>query len=231
MKQIKIDHIRAKLIALIGRHKSYKNFSRNKERAYPYTKLIGVRVCPYCNINYTYTVGKFIRPDLDHFSAQSTTQGLSKTMDVENLIPSCQPCNCRLKRNKVFDRSTHIHPFFDDFDSIKRIGVWLHSADYLNEENFEIRFFNRQGSLSSDNQRADANIRDFRLNERYQEHRNEVVSIFKKLKFYHLKKRTEISKLLGKDRVLFSLLLNDENCEINQTSLGKLKRDVIRQYK
>ena len=211
-------------------HRSYKNFSRNKARAYAYTKLIGARVCPYCNINYTYTVMGTIRPDLDHFEAQSTP-GTKLTLNPSNLVPSCQICNSRLKRNQGFKLSTHIHPFYDDFDSIKRFGVLLNSPDYLKPENFKIEIFCKPNARLGDNCKADRNIEVFKLRMRYQEHRNEVIDVFKNLKFYHKAKRREINNLLGEKQALANLLLKDENCDVNQVSLGKLKRDIISNYK
>ncbi len=229
MKRINISRIQNQLEKLIGKHRNYKNFSRNKTKAYAYTKLIGVRVCPYCNINYTYTVMGCIRPDLDHFEAQSIVSGAS--LDPDNLVPSCQVCNSRLKRDQAFKLTTHIHPFHDDFDSIKRFGILLNSSDYLNPDNLEICFFRRKGSSSDDNFRADKSIGVFKLIMRYKEHRNEVVDIFKILKFYHQARRREINDLLGEPRSIANLLSRGGNCDINQVSLGKLKQDLIRSYK
>lgn len=231
MKIRKIINISIELQKLLGRYKNYRNFSRDKTRAYKYTETIGLKVCPYCNINYTYTITNCIRPDIDHFEAQSTAAGIPKALKVDNLIPSCQTCNSRLKRNKVFTKTTHIHPFFDDFDSIKRFGVDLNTTNYLLEQSFKIIFLNQKTASPFDCSRAERNITDFKLVDRYQQHKNEVVEVFKKIKFYNQAKKKEIESLVGQPNALSNLLLAAENCEINQISLGKLQRDIIREYK
>ena len=235
MKKIVLTNdIIIQLKSLLAKFNCYTNFSRSKKFAYKYIALIGLKVCPYCNINYIYTVfdekGKeLVRGDLDHFISQSSNE--SQSLNWENLIPSCQQCNSRLKLAKEFDYETHIHPFRDDFDSIKKISVYIRSVNYTDEDNFKIIFIDRDKVKSTDINKANRNISDFKLNERYQHHKDEVVNIFLKLQFYHKRKVEEISNLVNQGFTSEHLLLHDANCEINNTSLGKLKRDIINKYK
>lgn len=234
MKQIQImPSVEIELQKILKKYPNYCSFSRCKKAAYRFVRLVGIRVCPYCNINYVYAVfdeqgNEVVRPDLDHFLSKADRAAAS--MKWDNLVPACQQCNSRLKLRKIFSESTHVHPYKSDFDSIERIGVALYSPNYLNEDGFQIIFVHRD-SKNTENKKATSNIRDFRLRERYQYHKADVVTIFRRIKFYHHQKRREISQLLGKHGDIYPILFSEVNCDINQTSLGKLKKDITEQYR
>lgn len=233
---------KAKLNAILNRHASYAKFSATQKDAYEYTALIGVRVCPYCNINYTYTVyerpnsdgmpgassSPVCRPDIDHFEAQSVSPGLS--LAQRNLVPACQQCNSRIKLRKVFRPATHIHPFQDDFDAIKRFTISLGGPDYLDRRSFSIGFANRS-SNAGDIARADKSIEDLRLLARYQYHKEDVVDLFKKASYYHQQRLREIGDLVGNELVgsaeLRRHLFLSEMKPINESPLSKLRRDTL----
>jgi hypothetical protein len=233
---------KAKLNAILNRHASYAKFSANQKDAYEYTATLGVRVCPYCNINYTYTVyerpnddgspGPYsspaCRPDMDHFELKSVVTGLS--LAQQNLIPACQQCNSRVKLRQVFNPSTHIHPFQDDFDSIKRFTINLGGPDYLDRKSFSIGFANRS-SNAGDLTRADKSIEDLRLLARYQYHKEDVVDLLKKANYYHQQRLREIGDLVGKELVgvaeLRRHLFLSEMKPINESPLSKLRRDTL----
>lgn len=66
------------------------------------SKSIDIKVCPYCNHNYTLAVNDRpntinFRPDFDHFSPKSIYPLLA--LSFFNLVPSCSVCN-KLKSNK-----------------------------------------------------------------------------------------------------------------------------------
>lgn len=233
---------KAKLNTILNRYTSYTKFSATKKDAYEYTATIGVRVCPYCNINYTYTAYEgpnddglpgtsstpVCRPDMDHFEAQSASMGLS--LKLENLVPACQQCNQRVKHKHVFRRSTHIHPFHDDFDAIKRFTINLDGPDYLDRKSFSIGFANRS-SNAGDAARADKSIEDLRLPARYQYHKEDVVDLFKKASYYHQQRLREIGDLVGNSMLgvaeLRRHLFLSEIKPINESPLSKLRRDTL----
>ena len=71
MKRIELNKEQIdKLKNMLLEYETYKQFSRSKD-AYIFTKTIGVKICPYCNINYTMTIDArakhILRPDIDHF--------------------------------------------------------------------------------------------------------------------------------------------------------------------
>ena len=224
---------------ILKKYKTFTGFSRNKNDAYKFTNTIGIKICPYCNIEYIYTVydvnnQSVVRPDIDHFIPKNKKTGNpSLQLALTNLIPSCLVCNERLKKDKPFSINKNIHPYYDDFDSIMCFNISLNDTDYLYEQSFDIIINPREPAKQNDINRAVNNITVFKLNERYQFHKNEVVMLFKRLKNYNKIKINDIEDLLSGQGNIYSNLLflfPEKYCDINNTSLGKLKRDVIERY-
>jgi len=121
MKKIEIeDDAKQEINKILGKYKGkhvssvldYATFtsSSHKEDAYRVAFLYNTRICPYCNINYTYTVGNGLvcRPDFDHFLNKDDYP--DKAMEWDNLVPSCSQCNSRIKLTKVFTRESRTPP-------------------------------------------------------------------------------------------------------------------------
>ena len=192
--------------------KPYNSFSNSKNRdAYKLAEILDVSICPYCNENYTYTLRAGFRPDFDHFLPKSKYPELQ--LNLYNLVPSCHTCNSSLKGQK-------------DFDSIVKFAINIKDTNYLSKDDFEI-FFVYNDMDSPDNESVKNNIKDFKLEERYQFHKDEVVKLAKVAKYYTLQKKKEINELLTDNSLpLTTVLFTDKDCDINKTSLGKLKRDI-----
>jgi 5-methylcytosine-specific restriction endonuclease McrA len=104
---------------------NYKNFiNKNKKKydAYDLAKKLDVRVCLYCNRQYTLTVKTgnrkeehITRPEFDHFFDKDTHPLLA--MSIFNLIPSCSICNSTLKGTTKFNLKDYIHPYLDNYIS------------------------------------------------------------------------------------------------------------------
>lgn len=237
MKQIDISKIKEKLKTILGKYKNYKSFSMDKKRAYEYAELFDIKVCPYCNINYIYTVINskqfIIRPDFDHFSAISHNKNTQ--LLVENLIPSCSVCNSRLKGSKVYTSQSHLHPFEKDFDSIVEFDIDIKNPNYLQKKAFDIILKRRKNASLKDYNLAKNNISDFKLNERYNNHTDTVIEILDELKYYHEARLNEIENLINPHKKLQSIFIMDrvlgyKTIDINKTSLGKLKKDITEKY-
>lgn len=235
MKRIKLPQDTVdKIKALLQGYTSYKRFSASRKAAFEFVRLVGIRVCPYCNINYTYTVFQengdlVVRCDIDHFVAQTHDATLS--LQYDNLIPSCQQCNSRLKSQQIFDKVTHLHPYEDSFDDIKVFRLSIISPHYLDDDGFKIIFVKRSSADARDDARADAMIDAFRLEERYAMHKQEAVAFLKKVKFYHALRKLEIESLTGTLGPANHILFGAEISDINSSSLGKLKKDLYEHYK
>lgn len=235
-----------KLNKLLNRYASYEKFSASKKDAYEYTRVLNVRVCPYCNIHFTYTVCRELakakkmrrhyvcRADLDHFEPKYTPSGKPKALNVSNLIPCCQQCNSRVKLRKEFRLTTHVHPYVDDLDSIVRFSVELVAADYLNVKNFRVLIVPRDRN-HLDLGRARRTIEDLKLEVRYQYHKPEILDIFKRAKFYHRRKIEEVVDIVKYPRVdkqikcseLFANLFLKRTSQINSIPLSKMNNDIL----
>ena len=236
MKKVDIsDNDKQKAKLLLEKFKNFSSFSRNKVDAYRFTNIVGVKVCPYCNINYTYTVFNnkrkaVIRPDIDHFEPKS---GKGAELELENLVPSCATCNRSLKGKQEVSIKDYLHPYKDDFDSIVAFHIDLKTLNIFDETSFSIVFVPNENAGMENVKRAENNINLFKLKERYQQHKDVVVDIFRKINFYNQCKQEEIMKILSLNNIsvpLEPLLFSDRDCDINKTSLGKLKKDIIELY-
>ncbi len=75
----------------------------NVPNGYWLMKELDVKVCPYCNNNYTITILKRdlkVRPEYDHFLPESSHPSL--ILSFYNLVPSCPRCN-HLKKAEELD--------------------------------------------------------------------------------------------------------------------------------
>lgn len=66
-------------------------------------KELGIKVCPYCNRNYTVTIHTKdvkVRPEFDHFYPEALHPVL--ILSFYNLVPSCPQCN-HLKKVQVLE--------------------------------------------------------------------------------------------------------------------------------
>lgn len=82
-------------------------------------KNIKMTTCPYCNtdkINIVNTAKNYNEFDFDHYYPKAKYPFLS--MSLFNLIPTCEHCNRKYKRDKDFSIETHTHPYLDDFDDL-----------------------------------------------------------------------------------------------------------------
>jgi len=177
----------------------------------PFKKLmddvVNIKVCLYCNINYTYAVddgvSKRLLYQLDHFHSKDTFPWLA--LSFWNLIPSCSTCNASYK----LTRALKIHPYANEISapfSYKPNGV----PD--KEENINVVF---EGS--SPDERED--ITTLGLVERYNKHKNIVVELYEKRQKYT---DTQIKELLDfdKEKKLF-----ENETEIKQLVFGYVPKN------
>lgn len=106
---------------------NYDEF-RDKETGYNAFKLIeisGINSCPYCNFSQIHTnktditenqYKEGMRSEIDHYFTQSGHELLA--ISFYNLIPSCLPCNLRLKGKEEFKITEFLHPYINGFDEI-----------------------------------------------------------------------------------------------------------------
>ena len=186
---------------------------------------LNVKVCPYCNRQYTFTIkDKKVSPEFDHFCPKSKYPCLA--LSFYNLIPACPVCN-HTKSEDEIDQNPYIEGFADNFRfKIKTKDGEEFSLDWALTNKFEIDF--------TDNNR---NIEVFALKELYNEHIDYVKEIIDKAQAYnhsYYNSLIDSYKGLGKqeadiDRFVWGNYL--EKAEHEKRPLSKLTKDILYQLK
>ena len=120
----------------------YEKFT-NRKIGKSWAEKISVKICPYCNRNYIFTLkDSGVRPQYDHFFPKSLYPYLALSM--YNLIPCCAICNSAKHDVDTYDNSlseeNFIYPFRDSYGeqfSFKitngdNINSWLGIAEEYN---------------------------------------------------------------------------------------------------
>ncbi len=212
--------------------KKYKNFTTKKDEydAYDLAKKLNVNVCPYCNVNSTYTVikkdnKKITRPEFDHFYDKATNPILA--LSFYNLIPSCHICNSTLKGSEEFSMKSHINPYADSFDEVAKFQLKIESSKFYHSvDGFEVK-------LKTEDERAENNIRCFELDTLYQNHKDIVLELIQKEAIYcesYLDELlTQYEGTLFKNREDLQRLISGgyvSDGEIGKRPLSKLVKDI-----
>jgi len=164
--------------------KKYENFITKKKEynSYDLANKLQVNICPYCNMNYTYTVikkdgKKVTRPEFDHFYDKATYPILA--LSFYNLIPSCHICNATLKGREKFSIKTHLNPYHESFDKNVKFHLKIENSNFY----YSINGFSL--ILESDNIKVINQIKSFELNTLYQNHKDTVLELIQKEIIYN----------------------------------------------
>ncbi len=178
-----------------------------------------IYICPYCEKNYVNLVetkdgSRNIKPDLDHYYPKSLYPFLA--CSIENLIPACQVCNSRLKRDVDFYRTKHIHPLKDRF--FERIKFNYNAGGIIYVEN----------NLSF-NKNEKNYLNTFRIQEIYSTH-NEIKDDLKtKFDKYNKIKRKHLIKSCPSfnEYEILEMVFYEYKNENKKHPLRKLKKDLF----
>jgi 5-methylcytosine-specific restriction endonuclease McrA len=155
--------------------------------SYKLTDLLQVHVCPYCNKNWTNTVyndkgEKVTNPQLDHFFPKKKYPILR--LSLYNLIPSCETCNARIKKEEYLPIKDYINPYVEGFDPdflIIPIAQNYESSQGLGNE-FIIMLEPNDGSKKF--KRVENSFNFFHINDVYEMHGDIIAEIhFKRIKY------------------------------------------------
>jgi len=213
----------------------YKNFTTKKKKydAYHLAKKLQVNICPYCNINSTYTVikegeEKITRPEFDHFYDKATYPILA--LSFYNLIPSCHICNSTLKGTEEFSIRTHLNPYSDSFNDMAKFHLKIKkSIFYHSIDGFDLE-------LKSEDKRAKKHIESFKLKDLYQNHKDIILELIQKQAIYN---DSYIDELFNQyegtlfknredlQRLITCGYISDD--EINKRPLSKLIKDISKE--
>ncbi|RRJ66973.1 hypothetical protein EHV15_31635 [Paenibacillus oralis] len=169
--------------------------------AYQLVSKLNVKVCPYCNRQYTFMVisddpaykGK-TRARLDHFYDKATYPYLATSL--YNLIPCCSICNSDLKGTEDFTIDTHLNPYVDEFGQYFKFGIDMvdksklepgvtSRIDYLfgKGEEFEIVIRDKCTDPVL-RQKVENNLQVFKIKELYNHHKDHVLDLIRKKVVY-----------------------------------------------
>ncbi|OAV67952.1 hypothetical protein Barb4_02269 [Bacteroidales bacterium Barb4] len=195
---------------------------------------LDVKVCPYCNRQYTFIITKekqkvekqkrndkkTTRPEFDHFHPKSERPYLA--LSFYNLIPSCHTCN-DLKKNEPIE----INPYLDEFgDKYKFV---------LKDEDTKMPVILDKKHIKVDFSLENDNITVFGLKELYNQHIDYVEEIIDKAQAYNADYYDSLIQSfsgLGKtpaeiDRCIWGNYI--ETADHCKRPLSKLTRDILEQ--
>ncbi len=199
-----------------------------KKHSYWLMDKLDVKVCPYCNRSYTFTINsdnKDIRPEFDHFYPKDGNKYPYLALSFYNLIPSCAICNHAKKTEEV-----DIHPYIESFGENCKFMIGNIDDCILNDDYEKWHVF-----FSKNNSKFDRNISTFALNEFYNEHKDFISEIVFKARAYNNEAyKSIIDTFSGQGLTLREMHLIifgtylDEN-ELGLRPLSKLSKDIIEQ--
>lgn len=153
---------------------------------YQLTQSLGMKVCSYCNRQYTFSLSKgknkITRPELDHFLPKNEYPLLA--LSFYNLIPSCTICNRDCKGKISFTYLTHFSPY-ELNPKHELIKYDYYPKTYLGSigETDDFRIFIKNDGAKLDpamKAKIDGNTKVFELNKIINEHKDIVQEIIKK---------------------------------------------------
>lgn len=161
----------------------YEEFSK-KEEFVALLKDMDVRVCPYCNMQHTFTVsenGSHVRPQIDHFKPKEKYPYFG--ISLMNLIPSCASCNL----SKLDEEKAILYPYTDEmgYDMIFRTKMTKDFNYLFGDSNaideFDLVLEKKDAGLNAEFVEKIENSKDiFHLKGLYDMQKSYVLNLFRK---------------------------------------------------
>lgn len=222
------------------KYRGYKKLDdKRKWNAYALLSKFNIKVCPYCNRQHINTVESIIRPDIDHYLPQSQYPFFA--LSFHNLIPSCKQCNSSLKNHKHLLPDTTTHPYLyindDQNISIPYFEVNIKKLNIGEEEKLKKQIVLKISKIHKENCKSIANSEFVdKMEKIYSKHNDIVAEILSKCYKYTDEMLEEMVKntnnIISK-KELSKDIFNEpcDNYEVVNTIYGKLRKDIITQYK
>lgn len=197
---------------------------------------LNVRVCPYCNRQYTFTLANAgIRPQFDHFFPKSLFPYLS--VSLYNLIPSCSICNSKKHALDTYDNDLY-YPYEDEFGSNVVFQTSPINNDFLywtgTSNSFDIKVICKDEKQNSKVENLNQYMKIELL---YKEHKDYVRDIIRNAVIYN---DSRIDELLdqfpdlfqSKNEVINSIFMsNIDKGSWDKRPLSKLTHDIYEEFK
>ncbi len=167
---------------------------------------------------------------LDHFIDKGSYPYLA--LSIFNLIPSCSVCNSKIKGSTPFYGDKELestNPYLKSFqfDEKVKFKLFLHkNCKDLNIKSKDDIDIPLKENYSNEYEKY---IKTFKLNERYQAHKDIVLEMIKNAELYPESRLKELQDLTGIPyqqikQDIFSLI--DDNADLSKEPFSKLKRDM-----
>ena len=177
---------------------------------------------------------------LDHFIGKSDFPYLS--LSLYNLIPSCSPCNTKFKHSKEFKIKSSKDSNFSPTSQNFSVGTDIDFKMFfdVNEENSTLNFnkikskndFKVKMQNNTSKEEIDEFIKIFKLQGRYNFHKDVSFKLLKKRKAYSDSQIKEIAGITKRDildvkkDIFGSVIFNEDE---NNEPFAKYKKDVAKQ--
>jgi hypothetical protein len=211
----------------------------DKWDAYALAADLNITVCPYCNRQYTFTIGntsrKGTRPQFDHFFDKATYPYLA--LSFYNLIPSCNICNSNLKGSEKFDLDSNIHPYIEGFDERLKFSIKPKNISFLNgvstSYRIKLKLNTSMTIANNDLKKMLKNSIVFRLNSIYNKHKDYVDEIIQKsiaynddyyIDLFNRHKGTLFNSIDDVKKMVLSNYITKD--ELGNRILAKLTKDI-----
>lgn len=233
---------------------SYDNFVDSK-MPYEIMTDLGVRACPYCNLNYIDAVitsdnrnnevggkkkkisseNKILRHHLDHFFPKAEYPLFA--LSFYNLIPSCYECNSPLKGDNIIH--IPVNPYVEDYDRMAKFEIEYNKnpkhikiSDIRNLDDFEIKIKVKDNSFEK---KIKEHNKLFELETRYKYRKDYALEVLKRKDFFtddmieEITRRMLIKKYPKKSisSIIWGNFVDFES--INKRPLSKLTKDILEQ--
>lgn len=208
------------------------------------TKMLNVKVCPYCNHNYIFTINSndqkvYSRPQFDHFYPKKKYPLFA--LSLYNLIPACAVCN-----NIKGEHEISFHPYREDcsetvtfhissndgkkIEKNANISKWITETSKLKID-FEHSF---DGKAITDKDEKTNFVKRLGINKVFEEHTDYVDEIIGKIYGYNNDYYTALCNDfpgLGKspeqiDLIIWNAYLQDNG----KRPMSKLTTDILKQF-
>lgn len=227
-----LNVIKEKMNSTVINVMTYKDYKQRYHTwsAYDFVMGLGVKVCPYCNVNYVspiYGMNGKARADLDHFYAKHIYPYLS--ISIYNLVPACKVCNSSLKKGKEFDAS-NISVYETGLEELYRFTYYPIDFDSFTgngDIDIEIKYRKSERARKIMHNQQALSIRDI-----YQYHTNVAKDYIKKSQIYD---EAYIEDIYTRYSNLFSSKQEVKEClfeigtDVKNQSLGKFKTDIAKE--
>lgn len=197
---------------------AYNNKMKN---GYWLMKELDVKVCPYCNRNYTITIATSkvsVRPEYDHFYPEALHPSL--ILSFYNFVPSCPQCN-HLKKTQELD----VNPWIGySIGARPKFRVDTSTGDFPANPKIKV-------------EHSDKNTIHLGIKELYNEHRDYVKEILDKIQAYNPVTYGAIRKDFQGivhteselERIVWGNYTKEE--DLGKRPFAKLTVDILEQYK